>query len=474
MTSRGEQMQTRFENTPSPPPVVLPDGSRKRHLTGSLLYQFLTCEHACALELFGDPSRKRAPSPGLELLLRRGREHEDRIVAELDWSEPDYEDRDWAQGAERTIELMRQGAALIYQGVLFGHGHLGIPDLMRREPGASVLGDYHYVIGDIKSSRRSRADQAVQVAFYSRQLERVQERRPEYAYLVLREGNEARIDLRDVDAVLDEVFEELRDLIADEQSSRPHRSIACRTCAWRDVCAESPDVHWVPGLTRSVRALIEEAGHRRLDSLARVEPRAMARQTGLPEATWQRARWGAESVLAQRAIQVRSPRRSELVSPIHSVVVLRDEFDQRSPVFASRPPGGPSRVHVAKTLAAERDALAAMLTDVSGAKSLCHSGRLGDLLYELGQRMPEMGRTIATAEQLTVDLMGIARGTWVFPEPVGSPEDAVAWILGREPAEPTTETALLLAEQDWDGLVAMAEAQLVALEQLAELVGQAS
>src|SRR5690606_9037717 len=125
-----------------------------------------------------DRSRRRALREAEELSRQRGRELEALRTAGLGYAEPSYERDDYGAGAAQTLALLRQGVAGVTQGVLADGGFLGIPDLLRREPGASALGDFHYVVGDVKSSAGARADQALQVAFYARLLEKVQGRPP--------------------------------------------------------------------------------------------------------------------------------------------------------------------------------------------------------------------------------------------------------------------------------------------------------
>ena len=86
------------------------------------------------------------PSPYSEVLMRLGREHEERHLARfpnaIDLSDGSLEER-----AERTLEAIADGERVIYQGVLSteieldGHevGIVGIPDFML--PGAPRLRD---------------------------------------------------------------------------------------------------------------------------------------------------------------------------------------------------------------------------------------------------------------------------------------------------------------------------------------------
>ena len=461
--------------------ITLPHAAQRDRLTGSQIYGFLKCEHSVWLDFHGDRARKLAPSAALERLLARGRDFEDEIVAPLGYVEPEYGRAEFAEGAEATRELMASGVAGISQGVLFDSPYLGIPDLLRREPGESEWGDWHYVVGDVKSSWRSRSDQALQVVFYSAMLAELQGRLPEYGYLILRDGREERFAIAELLAVLDEVLEETEELLAAE--SKPHRSLACRDCAWREVCGEAPDAHWLPGLTRSTHRLLEQAGYRDLEALRLAEPRRLARAGALPESTWQRARWGAEAALSGCARRVRRPRLSEIKEPATRVVWLRDPLDRRLPVLAYEGKQGAS-LHVARNEREEVEALRHLIDDVARGGSLLHGGGLRPLLYTFVARQPELAAEVTELEARCVDLMSIARGAYVAPGPLQTARDLLDWKPGDplasaaengdedcdDPGDRRAEVGLLLDLADWDALEALARAELADLAALHDVL----
>lgn len=447
----------------------IPSGARRQRITGSQVYGFFKCEHLVYLDFYADEAQKLPPGPELAHLFERGKAHERDVVARLHYPEPSYPQGDYEEGARRTLELLRQGVPGVQQGVLYHPPYLGIPDLLRRAPGESALGDFHYVVGDIKSSFTSRSDQALQVTFYSHLLAGAQGRVPERGFLVLRDHREEEVDVSALTLTLVEILEEMEAHVAHEGASRPHRSFACRDCGWRALCAASPDVYWVPGLTRAVQSLLDRAGYRSLDALSRVEPRERARDALLPEATWQKARSGAAALLAGRALPVRSPRLADLVGRGRPVVILRDPFDQRFPAFASLDPSGLRlpRVHLALRPEDEEEAFRGFLSDLSGDESLCHSGGFSGSLYHFAQRLLHLSPDVRSAESRGLNLMSIVRGAYAFPAPVRIPEEALAWIEGA-PLEAAGDVALLLAAEDEAGLRERAESELRALDRLLE------
>ncbi len=138
-----------------------------KRITGTHVYSYAKCPRLAALDLSQRRDLRREPSPWEQFAIQRGRDFEAELVATLGVVAPSYPERDFAQGAEATLTLLRQGAPLVHQGVLASAERLGLPDLLRKVEGASALGDHHYEVIDVKSSGRPRSDQVLQVVFYS-------------------------------------------------------------------------------------------------------------------------------------------------------------------------------------------------------------------------------------------------------------------------------------------------------------------
>ena len=106
------------------------------------LVGFLNCGHLTRLDLAAAAGKIRKPDrsedPEVELLQRRGGMHEKRYVEELRrrgrvitdlsvFKEGSYEEQ-----AERTLDAMRRGDDVIYQGTFFDGKWIGYPDFLLR------------------------------------------------------------------------------------------------------------------------------------------------------------------------------------------------------------------------------------------------------------------------------------------------------------------------------------------------------
>lgn len=197
------------------------------------LSNFLACSQLTLLDrlaALGGPKPPKFDDPGAEVLRRRGEQHEQAYLERLEaeglavvriegvapanstaWSaraasdpkasagatnssaehrsvEPGTprtpHDR-WNTLAARTLEAMRTGADVIYQGWLFDGTWLGRPDFLKRVERPSDLGDWSYEVVDAKLAREAKAGALLQLCVYADLLEGVQGRPPERMHLAL-------------------------------------------------------------------------------------------------------------------------------------------------------------------------------------------------------------------------------------------------------------------------------------------------
>ncbi len=171
------------------------------------LVAYLACEHLTQLEraaLAGLVERPVRNDPELDVIRRRGFEHEARFLAdlraagrdavtiELDGSRTDRGE-ELRDAAGRTIEAMASGADVIYQATFFDGTFRGHADFLLRVEAPdrpSRWGPYHYEVADTKLARHVKASAVLQVCSYVDSLERIQGVRPEWLHVAL--GGSAR------------------------------------------------------------------------------------------------------------------------------------------------------------------------------------------------------------------------------------------------------------------------------------------
>ena len=273
------------------------------------LVGFLACGHRLALEraaMAGLVAKPIRNDPSIELIAKRGLEHEARYVADLraegrtvveiekDGSavappgEPEVAPLPRDPGAElraaaaQTIVAMRGRADVVYQDTVFDGTWRGHADfLLRRDhaPGEpdSEFGPWHYEVADTKLARHVKASAILQICSYVEQLTAIQGRQPEFLYVVL--GGSARpTDRRRVDDFMayyrrvKREFEEAVGLRGEgatlaaypPTASYPEPVEHCDVCRWSPQCRArrraDDDLSLVAGAAARQRTALKARG----------------------------------------------------------------------------------------------------------------------------------------------------------------------------------------------------------------------
>src|SRR5438132_2952216 len=209
---------------------------------------FLECEHLAQQELAaarGEIDRPERKDPELEVLTKRGLEHEARHLVELRTSRqkvvefpfPDGSITGLTQAHAQTVAAIRDGVDVIYQGTFFDGRSRCHPDFLLKVDKPSKLGDYSYEVADAKLARKAKAATVLQCCVYAEQLAAIQGVDPEHIRLFLGDGSEEELRLKDYGAYYRSVkrqFEET--VLAPAMATYPDPVDHCRICRWLEVC----------------------------------------------------------------------------------------------------------------------------------------------------------------------------------------------------------------------------------------------
>jgi uncharacterized protein len=263
------------------------------------LVTFLGCRHATYLDRrqLDQPLPLGTEDPLLALLQEKGLAHERRYLQELRSQRRQVvEISGRMPRAERhatTVEAMRAGAEVIYQGALSVGAWHGYADFLTRVPGRSRFGDFLYEALDTKLSHTAKPGHALQLAVYSMLLATEQGAAPRHMHLVL--GDERRVSLRVAD--LHFYFEAARQRLSSFVEALPANSLGqpcghCGQCRWSEHCEaqwlRQDHLSLVANVTRGQRSHLEAAGISTLAALSELP--ADARVPGLQAASLQRLR----------------------------------------------------------------------------------------------------------------------------------------------------------------------------------------
>ncbi|MDQ6876527.1 MAG: TM0106 family RecB-like putative nuclease [Candidatus Dormibacteraeota bacterium] len=215
---------------------------------------FLECEHLTQQELAaarGEIKRPERNDPELEVLTRRGLEHEARHLASLrtghrrvvEFPFPEGTIAGLTEAHAQTVAAMQEGAEVIYQGTFFDGRWRCHPDFLLRIDRPSKLGSYSYEVADAKLARKAKAAAVLQCCVYAEQVAAVQGVEPEQIRLILGDGSEEELRLKDYGAYYRSVKRQFEQVVFASPAgggqgggTYPDPVDHCRICRWIDVC----------------------------------------------------------------------------------------------------------------------------------------------------------------------------------------------------------------------------------------------
>lgn len=284
-------MEKRSDNGRDSPP--------ERPLSPTKIAQASLCPHFYFLEEFGDKSKRLPPTSGQRLDWERGREFEAGVVRSLEGvREPKWDGRDFAQGLKATVALMAKGVPWIHGGVLAGAGIVGIPDLLRRDPGKSRFGDFTYAPVEIKGHKTVQKKDVLQVAAYALILGEVLGEACGQAGVWLNTGKTAAVDVGKGLSDLQTVMRRMEAIRSRKAGTEPIWCAACPACPWIAHCKRDWNrlghLSLLPGGGKGTVEKLYSCGIRTVSELAGADPKPLARKAKMTEAAvlrlWHHAR----------------------------------------------------------------------------------------------------------------------------------------------------------------------------------------
>lgn len=258
-------------------------------LSPSDLVNYVACRRLTELSLEVLDGRLERPTetdPELAVVTRRGLDHEDRYLEELEASGLDViripSDGTLGDRVALSLEAMARGADVVYQAAFFdergeGPAWVGFADFLRRVEIPSSLGAFSYEPEDAKLARRVKPGAAIQLCAYAEQIERLQNHAPEYVHVKLGSGERESLRLADHSAYFRAAKARFLADLSEGIAAYPDPVEHCQICVWRERCDEQrlADDHLctVPGLrSDQARKLREAAGIDTVGALAVLDP----------------------------------------------------------------------------------------------------------------------------------------------------------------------------------------------------------
>ena len=260
--------------------------------TATQLADYVRCAHRVVLDRTGDPAKKLAPSPFLQLLWEGGRLHEDAVIAGLSGVEVPAGTA--SERLETTIRLMEQGVPSIYHGLLQANDLYGEPDLLVRSSRfVSRYGAYAYLPVDVKNGgafsdrakTKPKTAYAVQLCVYAELLMTAQGVLPLIGQIIDKDGVEQTYDLEAFWPEYERIRAEYDDVLNGRRSTQPGWKPACGACAWQKHCwdelVRADDVTTVDGVGESYRERLWQIGIHTATQLAAADPATLTVAKGI-------------------------------------------------------------------------------------------------------------------------------------------------------------------------------------------------
>lgn len=247
-------------------------------LTDELLLDYKRCKRRAFLDTYRDSSQQDSKQDFLLKLLGDSRNYKKEVITSADYKRPSYPWRDWEAGAKATWELMQQGTERIAGAVLLTQISeemtlLSTPDLLEKQPGQSIFGDWIYIPTNIKLGRRPKQEYKILSAFCSQILRAVQGVWPTTAWLILRRPNPYAVNLGTSVPLMQELVLECIDTLLQHQEPEVFISRQkCSLCHWYSSCyaiaQQEQHISLLPGVTPRRYQDLQALGVTTVESLA--------------------------------------------------------------------------------------------------------------------------------------------------------------------------------------------------------------
>lgn len=282
-------------------------------ITDDLLLHYHRCSRRAYLDVHSDGTAADPPSDYLQKIRQDSTEHRQGVLEDYSpFERPQYPRGDWRAGAQATLALMAQGVPHIIGGVVINAIAQDIylvscPDLLIKQPGWCLWGDWQYAPIDIKLGKKPKLDYQIVATFHAYVLAQVQGSWPHESWLALREGRYHAVDL---DRQLPKLGEVLETCLSDLQAETPPEVFIahsrCDLCRWFTQCYQaartSQHLSLLPGVTPARYTHLQSLSLTTVAELARVNPTQLAYLPGFGEAVAEKLVHQAQAVLYNQAI----------------------------------------------------------------------------------------------------------------------------------------------------------------------------
>ncbi|MBI4181407.1 MAG: hypothetical protein HY520_00365, partial [Candidatus Aenigmarchaeota archaeon] len=236
-------------------------GSLRKLVKGGLVYQYAINPYFVWCEANAPRSEKDPESPYMTLIFENGRVHEQEVC---DLQFPGGVALDptlYEQAFRQTLEALFQGEKYIKNGIVYflPEGYVAVPDILEKKQGPSLLGDFHYEVIEVKSSRQIRTEHILQGAYYTFIMGIIQGVTPEAFSLVDGKKNREYFSYKEYEPLLQETIRSIKDIYQGKEVPPSKLNWPWSSYSLKKLL-EQQHISLIPNLYQSHRQLLEQAG----------------------------------------------------------------------------------------------------------------------------------------------------------------------------------------------------------------------
>lgn len=284
------------------------------YITGTHIRNHKKCERLTYLNFHGDPKQKLPFSDFQLHLIEKRRQYEAEVLSTLSCCKPEYAPGEFREGFRQTLAFIKEGVEYIYKPVLLHGRYLGLPDLLEKVEGPSLLGTFHYRVTEIKSGLSLKAEYTLPIAFYSYLLFLIQERWPEEGKIILGDKTEKTFPIAPHWEIVQMLLAEIEEIWRGKEPSVNIRS-RCRHCGWRERCLEEAkkqkDISLIFNLPQEIRQALLAQGIETFADLAEANLNHLLYLPHEKRSLMKNLQIQAQALEQQKQIVLRRPRLPE-------------------------------------------------------------------------------------------------------------------------------------------------------------------
>lgn len=245
-------------------------------LTDQDVYRYIHCPHWPYWERFGDRKERRKLTREEESRLGDRLFEERRLARRFFSGVREVRHTDPRKGARRTLELMREGAEVIYRGWLMNEAWCARPDLLIKTRGPSLFGTWHYVPWSFRRGHELKKEYKFQLMADVVLLEETQHYFPREAGTVNADGQRLAFETDEMVSEWKGIVEALERIARGEMPEPVYRKSCEDTSPWGQACfrlaAERNDIALLFNVDLKKLKSLRDLGIRTVEDAAEMDP----------------------------------------------------------------------------------------------------------------------------------------------------------------------------------------------------------